>query len=302
MRMEKLDLNLLIALDVMLETRNISAAARQLNFSQSALSGALGRLRLFFEDELLVQRGRQMVPTPKAEELAGPIRQVLMLIRSQITTPARFEPSEAERRFRIITSDYAYDVLLADALVRASTLAPKISFEVIPAGYASLQRLEQGEIDLFVSISSYLAEAHPSRDLFEDRHAVVAWAQNPEVGAELDRETYLRLGHVAVRFGGARARAYTEDYFTQVGINRRIEAIVPGFSSVPASIVGTHRLATVWRRHAEHFARLYPLSIYEPPIDMPHIREGVQWHTVRDKDEGLQWLIGLISDEARKLA
>ena len=88
MRFHHLDLNLLVALDVLLDEQNITRAAERLHMTQSATSGVLGRLRSFFEDELLVQVGRRMQPTPYALELASPVREVLMTIRSSITARA----------------------------------------------------------------------------------------------------------------------------------------------------------------------------------------------------------------------
>ena len=92
MRFHHLDLNLLVALDVLLDEQNITRAAERLHMTQSATSGVLGRLRSFFEDELLVQVGRRMQPTPYALELASPVREVLMTIRSSITAFSRLHP------------------------------------------------------------------------------------------------------------------------------------------------------------------------------------------------------------------
>src|SRR4051812_4555036 len=104
MRFERLDLNLLVAFDALIEDRSVSMAAKRLFLSQPALSGALNRLRDFFGDELLVPSGRQMIPTPKAEELRGPVREALMLIRSRITTPSTFDPATADRLFSLAAS------------------------------------------------------------------------------------------------------------------------------------------------------------------------------------------------------
>ena len=132
MRFDRLDLNLLVAFDVLGHEQNVSAAARTLNLSQSAVSGALNRLRDYFGDELLVPSGRRMILTPKAQQLVEPVRQALLMIRSNITTPANFDPASTERRFVIVASDYAYNVFLAEALKVAGREAPGASFDVIP--------------------------------------------------------------------------------------------------------------------------------------------------------------------------
>lgn len=102
MRFNQLDLNLLAALDILLEEQNITRAAERLHMTQSATSCVLGRLRTYFEDELLVQVGRKMQPTPYALELAKPVREVLLTIRGSITTKQVFDPTNSKRHFRLI--------------------------------------------------------------------------------------------------------------------------------------------------------------------------------------------------------
>lgn len=99
MRFNHLDLNLLVALDVLLEEQNITRAAERLHMTQSATSGVLGRLRTYFEDELLVQVGRKMQPTPFALELVHPVREVLLTIKSSITAKPVFAPTTSKRHF-----------------------------------------------------------------------------------------------------------------------------------------------------------------------------------------------------------
>src|SRR5438067_1930595 len=131
MRFERLDLNLLVALDALIEERSVSLAARRMCLSQPAVSGALSRLREFFGDELLVPIGRQMVLTPKAEELRDAVREALMMIRSRITTPSQFDAQSAKRHFTIIASDWVYSILLAPLFIEAARSAPNIKFDVM---------------------------------------------------------------------------------------------------------------------------------------------------------------------------
>jgi LysR family transcriptional regulator, nod-box dependent transcriptional activator len=97
MRLEKLDLNLLVALDVLLQERGVSLAADRLFLSQSATSGVLARLRDYFNDDLLVLRGRSMVLTPQAEKLIDPVRAVLVQIRETILVPESFTSKTSDR-------------------------------------------------------------------------------------------------------------------------------------------------------------------------------------------------------------
>jgi LysR family transcriptional regulator, nod-box dependent transcriptional activator len=300
MRFERLDLNLLVVLDVLIEEKSVSAVARRLNLSQPAISGSLNRLREYFGDDLLVPSGRTMLLTPKAEELRDPVRDALMLIRTRITTPLAFDPATAERCFVITASDYAFNVLLADVMAQASKIAPRISFDLVPTTKRATEMLERGQIDLFITISSFMVDGHPHRPLWQDEHCVIAWSEG-RYGRSLSAEDFLEAGHAVAYFGSDRQPAFTESYLGQQGVNRKIDVRLPNFSILPQAIVGTDRIATMYRRHAEYFAQYLPLSIHAPPLPLPDVTEEMQWHKVRDKDDGLQWLIELLVAQAAQL-
>ena len=301
MRFERLDLNLLVALDALIEDRSVSLAARRLFLSQPALSGALNRLREYFRDDLLVQSGRQMVLTPKAEELRGPVREALMLIRARITTPLVFDPATAQRQFTIVASDFAYNVLLAPAFEEAARVAPGITFEMLWTDRLAMERLERGEADVVITIASYLSPEHPRIPMFEDEPAVICWSGSKHA-AGLTEESFLAAGHAIAFFGDDRHPAYTESHFAQQGIARKIEIRLPTFFALPQAVVGTERLATMWRRHAEFFATFLPITVHRPPWQLPRIVEEAQWHSLRANDEGIKWLIRLLTTQAEKIS
>lgn len=300
MRFERLDLNLLVALDALIEDCSVSRAAERLFLSQPALSSALNRLRDYFRDDLLIPSGRRMVLTPKAEELRAPVREALMLIRARITTPLAFDPATAKRQFIICASDYAFNVLLAPTFEHAARIAPGISFELFPTDRRAIERLERGEADLLITISGYLAEDQPRREMYEDQHAVICWTGG-EHAAGISEEAFFKAGHVVAFFGGERHPAFTETHFTQLGISRNIEMRLPSFSLLPQAVVGTNRVATMYRRHAEYFARMLPITVHKPPVHLPNVVEEAQWHSLRGSDEGIRWLVDLLSAEAAKL-
>ena len=116
MRFNKLDLNLLVALDVLLVERNVSRSADRLHVTQSAVSNALARLRDYFDDEILVPVGRRMELTPRAELLKEAVRDILVRIESSVTAKPLFEPRTSDRRFRIFVSDYTMITLVPHVL------------------------------------------------------------------------------------------------------------------------------------------------------------------------------------------
>ncbi|HCN45320.1 MAG TPA: nodulation protein NfeD [Pseudomonas sp.] len=296
MRFHHLDLNLLVALDVLLEEQNITRTAERLHMTQSATSGVLGRLRTFFEDELLVQVGRRMQPTPYALELAGPVREVLLTIRSSITARPMFDPTASKRHFRLVTSDYLISVLFAQVIQRIHQEAPGITFEMLSPGDNSSELLIRGEVDLMIVPERYRIDEHPAQLLFEEDHVCVVCRDNPEVGDSLSLEQYLAMGHISVGFGRNRHLSIEDWIMNQYGVKRRLEVISNDFNTLPQLLVGTLRVATMHRRLAQLYAQYLPLRILPTPMEIPVMGEFMLWHRSMEGDPMLKWLRGRIRD------
>ena len=296
MRFHHLDLNLLVALDILLDEQNITRAAERLHMTQSATSGVLGRLRTFFEDELLVQVGRKMQPTPYALELAKPVREVLLTIRSSITAKPVFEPASSKRHFRLVASDYLISVLFAQVLQKIHQQAPHITFEMISPGDGSAELLMRGEVDMMIVPERYIIDGHPHKLLFEEEHVCVVWNGNTQVGDSLSLEQYMDMGHVSVGFGRTRHLSIEEWFMNQYGFNRRIEVITNDFNTLPQLVVGTQRIATMHQRLARLYAEHLPLRILNPPVKIPVMREVMLWHRSVDGDPMHRWLRERISE------
>lgn len=299
MRFERLDLNLLVALDVLLETRSVTQSARKLNLSQPSVSAALSRLRDYFGDELLTLAGRRMVPTTKAEEIWPAVKDMLNIVRFKITNPEGYDPLLSERRFRIVASDYAYDVLLSKVIAQAEQLAPLATFDLSTPAPQRVKQFQNGDIDLMITVETYALEGHPSLELFVDEDAAICWNRG-RYAQGLSANEFLEASHAVAVFGQEQLPTVTEIHFAEHMISRRISVRVPGFASLPGAVVGTNRVATMHRRHAEFFAALYPIAIHSLPLSGPDIREVVQWHRLRQNDDGVRWLIHQLKGEADK--
>jgi DNA-binding transcriptional LysR family regulator len=300
MRFEGLDLNLLVALEVLLECRSTTETARRLNLSQPTISAALRRLREYFDDELLVNVGRDMVPTPKAEELSPAVTELLNVARFEIVQADDFEPSTSRRRFRLLSSDYFFDVLLAGALARVASLAPHVSFEVGPTGPESTRSFQKGDIDLMITVPKYLMPDHPTEPLFSDQDAVICW-KHGKFARGIDEQNFLQADFATAVFGEERRPTIAETHFKEHGINLRTAIQVPSFSALPGAICGTDRLAIMHLGHARHFERHQPIAVHPLPIDGPGVSEIAQWHRLRRNDGGIQWLLGLLREQAEAL-
>lgn len=301
MNLRRLDLNLLVALDALLAEQSITRAGQRLHLSPSATSGALARLREYFDDELLTQIGRRMVPTPLGESLRSGVRDCLLHVQATVELRPQFEPARAVRNFTLMMSDYVSTVLMPAALRRMAREAPGVTVELL-ANDTPWDTLERGEIDLLVLPQQFIRDAHPSEVLFEDEYVCVLARDNPLVGDQITFEQFLSLGHVVTRVGTLRPPTVDAWFFERYGHKRRIEIVAMSFTSVPHLLLGTHRIATMHRRLATVYSRVLPLRIVPTPVPMPRLVEVVQWHKYRDRDPGRAWLQRVLRDAARESA
>lgn len=289
MRFKGLDLNLLVVLDALLATRNVSHAGTKLNLSQSATSGALARLREYFQDDLLMQKGRTMVPTDLGVALQRQVRSVLMQIEGTVIERPGFDPARAEREVKIIASDYVMITWLAPILADLSRRAPLLRFEVAGPAKDPIHALETGGADLLLMPEKYLADDHPSTRCFSDVYCVIAWDQNTQITEGLDLELFYRLGHVDAVFPTV-VPGYSDWFMRQGGRDRRIEVRAGGFGTLPHFVVGTDRIAVVHQRLAQMYAAHMPLRILPSPVEIPNIVESLQWHRHAEENECLTWV------------
>ncbi|KLU34968.1 hypothetical protein AB595_21295 [Massilia sp. WF1] len=294
MRFNRLDLNLLIGLDVLLAECSITRAARRLCLSQSAASGILARLREYFGDELLVQSGRQMVPTPLALSLMEPVRDILLRIKQTVETAVEFQPEASGRHFRIVASDFVSSVVLTQLAAQVSQAAPFVTLEFLQPNERSLAQMERGEIDILLMPERYLSRSYPSEVLFSDDFSCIVWDRNTEVGATLSQDDYLRLGHVATSFGSHQQLAAEEVFFKSIGLNRRIEVVCATFNLLPQFVIGTRRVATLQHQLALQLARYYPVRLLDAPVAIPRIVECMQWHPSNQHDPAHVWLRSML--------
>ncbi len=298
MRFKGLDLNLLVALDILLAECSVSRAAERLHISQPAASAALGRLRDYFGDELLTQYGKRMIPTSYADSLAPEIRRILGSVDSIIQMSSEFDPGKSKRVFRLMASDYISTVLIGPAIQRLAEVAPHIQLDIrLPSEQVGIE-FDRGEIDLVLTPEEYISANHPAELLFEEQHVVVGWDKNPLLAACLTSADFLSSAHVAVTIGPGRQLTYVERHLQSMPAGRMVEIFAPSFSVVPWLVIGTQRLTVMHERLARVFAEDLPLRIQPLPINVPPMQEMLQYHQARTHDAGIVWLRQLLHETA----
>lgn len=300
MRFKKLDLNLLVALDHMIELRSVSAAADKMFMSQSAMSNALTRLRDYFDDPLLVQVGRRMEITPRAESMRPAIRDILVRVEATIESQPEFQPDVSTRVFNILLSDYSLRVLMPPVFRLLREHNATIRINLHPQTDVPHALLERGEIDFLITPDMFASEDHPATMLFEDDYVAVAWKDGRYGNIEMDKETYSSAPH-AIMVPANAAKSVETALLANLGIERNIDVRTFSFSTLPHLITGTNRIATVHKRLAELVAPQAELVIYPIPADVPKLRQVLQSHAYREHDPGISWLGNLFVQAARNL-
>ncbi|MEA2818691.1 MAG: hypothetical protein QOJ86_695 [Bradyrhizobium sp.] len=168
-----IDLNLLVVFDAIMRDRSVTRAGQRLGLSQPAISHALTRLRHMLKDELFVRSPSGMVPTPRAEELATPIRIALDGLQQSLE-PVQFEPSKATTTFRIAVDNYAAIVLVAPIAAHVAKIAPGVTLDFRPSGTLNvLELLDRSELHLTMGPSAVQGERFSRRRLLQDQFVVV---------------------------------------------------------------------------------------------------------------------------------
>jgi LysR family nod box-dependent transcriptional activator len=301
MKFKKLDLNLLVALDVLLKERSVSRAADVLNLSASAMSNSLGRLREYFDDELLVQIGRKMELTPRAEGLHPAVRDVLLRIDSTIADQPMFDPCGSDRSFRILASDYTQMVLAPALLALAAKAQSTVRFEFLPQVSAPHKQLERGEADLLIVPTGFMSPDHPREVLYHEEFVSMVWRGSTMAQGELTFDRYVDGGHVVMMPAGGQADAFEGWFLKRYGVTRRVAVSTYSFVTLPAMLVGTEYIATVHARIARRMVQAFPLEIRPTPMPFDRMEQSGQWHKFRTNDPGLIWLRGMLAEAARHM-
>ena len=283
------DLNLLVVFDAVMQERNLTRTGQSLGLTQSAVSHALSRLRHMLNDELFVRSPEGMLPTPRAERMAGPIHQALREMRVVLEAD-EFDPSQASRTFTISANNYAARAVIPAFVHRVAMLAPSVVIEVRPIGLLNtLDQLDAGTVELVLDTVREEAERFKCVGLLEDDYVAILSADHPIAGEPaLSIEHVRDLPHITVTSSGDDT-LFIDDALAEHGLARHIWARVPMHSLVSV-LIGSTALAVVPRRVAKDFESRSPLIIRPLPFVSPRVSLSLIWHRRLDSDPAHRWL------------
>ncbi|MFF7766475.1 LysR family transcriptional regulator [Streptomyces massasporeus] len=290
-----LDLNLLVALDVLLEEQSVGGAARRLHLSEPAMSRTLGRIRKALGDPVLVRAGRRMVPTPRALAVRAEVSAVVERARALFTPPADTDLRTVTRTFTVLCHDAVAAACGPDLFARAARDTPGIRLRFLAESHVDAPLLREGTADLEVGVIDTVAPEVHVEPLYEDRMMGVVRAGHPLLEGELTPERFAReADHLVVSRRG-RLRGPVDDALAGLGLTRRVVGSVGTF---PASlfVVRTTDLTGLISYWSVPMARALGVATFEVPLPLPPLQVGLAWHPRHDADPAHAWLRGAVRE------
>jgi len=300
------DLNLLRVLDALFSEGSTIRAGLRLRLSQSAVSGALARLRVALNDPLFVRHGNRLVATEYATSIQEGLRAELERIEALLAPPAAFDPATASGTFKIAASDFFAELLmppLADQLHRQAPGLTAQLVDLVPNNY--VESLERPGVDLALIPDMELPHWAGRAPLFTSEFRVIARDRNPAIGeiaegAVMPLETFCRLSHVIFSPEG-NLKAMGDAALARVGRSRRVALTVPAFSGVCRVVGGSDLIALVPEQLAHRVAALHGLRIFRAPMEITPARIIGIWHKRSDNAPAAVWMRQQVFDLLRSL-
>lgn len=293
------DLNLLVALQVLIEESSVSKAAIRLNLSQSAMSRVLGRLRVLLDDPLFTRQGQSLIPTQKALEFQQQLSEPLDNLRT-LLSPQDFDPKTCEQTFTIATTDYAMQTILPFALPRIYQEAPNVRLELVPLQHHHLvEQLTTQGADMAICRPTYSVAPLHSENLGKVGVFCLLSPNHPLADRDLTLDDYLNASHAMIAvsdgvkalidqalIGHPKPKWLLRSYHLEAAL--AIMETMPLIITVPADL-------------AYLVAKRYNLVIKNTPFKLTPFDYSLIWHSRCEHSSAQKWLRSVLKQECGKL-
>jgi DNA-binding transcriptional LysR family regulator len=299
--LSRIDLNLLVLFEAVLEERHVGRAAIRLHVSPSAVSHGLGRLRRLMNDPLFLRQPKGVVPTERAKLLATPVADILDRARQVMANAEGFDPRKSVRRFVIGAPDAVTAVILPTLLAELRRDAPGIDLGVrnlVGQFEASLRELDERSLDAALLPIENIPARFVTRTLFEDEGFVIVRRAGHPMGKRLTLARYCAAAHVLISVSGD-PHGIVDRILEKRGLSRRVMLTVSNFMQALAVVAESDLVAAMPRRFAARYAARYRLVIAEPPIPLMNAPVLAIAPQVATMDGGLTWLLGVLERAGR---
>ena len=312
MNIARVDLNLLVYLDVLLRECNVTRAAEELGISQPAMSNSLRRLRDLFDDPLLVRTSDGMTPTDRALELQPLVRNVLAAAEIAVLPKTIFDAAASDRIFRIMASDYTEVTLLPQLLTRLRREAPGIRLDIMTPSDVSFHDVERGKVDLVINRFDTLPQSFHQVHLWDDSFSCVMSASNPVI-KNWSLDSYLSHKHVWVSKTGmgvgvgmssddVQRLGWVDEALGKLDAKREITVFTRHYQA--ALLLGEQEdlIVTIPTIAARTMSNNPKVVILDPPFEIPRMRLKMVWSPLLQRDPGHKWLRQMIKDLSSEIA
>jgi DNA-binding transcriptional LysR family regulator len=297
----RIDLNLLVLFEAVLEERHVGRAAARLHVSPSAVSHGLGRLRRLMHDPLFLRQPKGVAPTERAKQLALPVADILERTRQVMTNAERFDPGKSVRRFVIGAPDAVSAVILPAMLAELRRDAPGIDIGVrnlVGQFEASLAELDERTLDVALLPLEDIPSRFVRRTLFEQADFVIVRRAGHPIGKRLTLARYCSAPHLVVSVSGD-PHGLVDQHLATRGLSRRVVLTVSNFLQALAMVAESDLVAAMPRVFVTRYAARYRVVVAEPPIPLSSSPILAIAPQVATMDGGLSWLLGLLERIAK---
>jgi DNA-binding transcriptional LysR family regulator len=291
MRLDRVNLNLLVTFDAIYSERSLTRAAELLHVTQPAISNSLRRLRDMYNDRLFVRTPEGMLPTPVASNAIGRVRQALKLIDSSLGERDRFEPENSDRVFKIAMGDMAEALYLPDVLRQVQDSAPRIGLRsfVISRKDIPLELASNG-IDLAIHPPLISDPSLESMPLADDSYVCVMREGHPEASKRLTLERYLEMSHLHLS-SRRRGSGHVDLALRGLGVRRHIAMRAQHYLVAPLIVDNTDLVLSI----PAVLAKRLGLRYRSLPFDVQPFELRLYWHRNADNDSANTWFRSLLA-------
>jgi DNA-binding transcriptional LysR family regulator len=301
MKLSGVDANLLAALDALLCEKNVTRAAKRLGIGQPALSHSLARLRIHFNDELLVLKGGIYHLTDKAEKLSGAVQDAIRALSMVFDEPTGFDAATASSRFVVACSDLLGLLIIPELLTTVQKDASHVRIEVRAVSLTSGVSVLDGGVDLALGIFEDVPPSINQQFLYDDVPVCVVRANHERVGKKLTLEAYCELPHLEIAGTcDAPTTLHIERALATMGRQRRVTLRMPYYLLALRVLERSDHVATVASSGARVLAQMAALRTLPPPIELPPHQFSQIWRNAQNDDQAHLWLRGHIARICRR--
>ena len=295
MNFNALDLNLVRVFDALMRERSVTRAGDRIGLSQPAVSAALNRLRHVFNDNLFARQGNEMLPTPRAIELAERARIALYEIEAMVRSVRGLELAELDRTYTLMGADFFSMLLMPHLAGKVHAKAPKTRLRLLDSARGDVARLLlDNAIDMALERPLEMPDWVSVQLLFKSPFTIIASRHNESVatldeGAKVPMEVFSTLPH-AIRSIDGSMSGMVDDALAKLGHKRNVTLALPHFQSVAFAVATGPHIAAVPIQFARAVKDAVGLRTFAPPIDVPAADVNLYWHSRYDQDLAHKWM------------